>query len=77
MEGYIRLGAHRREFDAWLVAEDLMPQLITEIEFGEGYVIARCVALAATKKAHRLVTELRRLPVATPPPRAVLEAVLG
>lgn len=42
MDGYVRLGRHRRAFDDWLRAEGLIDQNIFYMRFREGYIEAKC-----------------------------------
>ena len=40
LDGYIRLGALRKDFDQWLRDERLTEHCITWMRFGDGYVEA-------------------------------------
>lgn len=76
MEGYTRLGAHRRAFDDWLQAVGLGDQLIFYIRFGEGYVEAKCyldpLRMSVDQEGAAWEWEWRQFRVRTLPPRAAL-----
>lgn len=70
MQGYVRLGTHRRAFDDWLRAEGLIDQSIFYMRFGEGYVEAKCYLEPKRKSDNEegVAWEWRRLPVSSLPP---------
>lgn len=71
MDGYVRLGKLRREFDYWLKEEGWVDELIIAMRFDEGFIDAECYITIDGKQT--LDTEWRRLPWTTPPPQAVIE----
>ncbi len=71
MDGYMRLGELRPEFDQWLKAEGFDQQLIVTMRFDEGYVDAECRRQIDGKIT--LDTEWKRLPWTTPPPASVIK----
>lgn len=70
MEGYTRLGTHRRAFNDWLEAEGLEGQLIFYIRFGEGCVDAKCYLepLRMSADQEGAAWEWRTFPVSSLPP---------
>lgn len=70
MDGYMRLGTHRRAFNDWLEAEGLIDQDIFYLRIGEGYVEAKCYLRPLKKSDDQsgAAWEWRRFPVSTAPP---------
>ncbi|MCA1572479.1 MAG: hypothetical protein LC798_19700 [Chloroflexi bacterium] len=70
MDGYVRLGTHRRAFDDWLRAEGLIDQDIFYLLIGEGYVEAKCYLrpLRLSVEQDGTAWEWRRFTVSSPPP---------
>lgn len=75
MAGYMALGALQKDFNRWLDHEGLTEQYITWLRFDEGFVEAECVVQPPRGEKGEIIKEHRRLPVSTPPPVLVLQAL--
>jgi hypothetical protein len=75
MDGYVRLGKRRPDFDAWLEAEGLKHRSVYRMDFDEGSAVIHCYAKDEHGKhyvdgsgVHAAVEEPQRVKLSTPPP---------
>lgn len=63
----------RRVFDDWLHDEELNNKRIREASFGEGCILATCIALPVTIVDDIVLCEQHTFPVKTPPPALIFQ----